>query len=87
MIVVDSKTIRGNRGKHQSSTHIVTAHDGGNRNSIVQVLIEDKSNKITAIPRLLRQLDLRKSIATIDSRVTHTDSVEMSIGVRVITAH
>lgn len=45
LIAVDGKTIRGNRGKHQSPTHIVTAYDGGNRISLGQVAVEDKSNE------------------------------------------
>ncbi|AER21636.1 IS1548 transposase [Streptococcus suis ST1] len=70
LIAIDGKTIRGNRGKHQSPTHIVTAYDGGNRISLGQVAVEDKSNEITAIPRLLYQLDLRKSGVTIDAMGT-----------------
>lgn len=73
LIAIDGKTIRGNRGKHQLPTHIVIAYDGGNRISIGQVAIEDVSAEITAIPRLLRQIDLRKSIVTIDVMGTQTD--------------
>lgn len=80
LIVVDGKTIRGNRGKHQSPTHIVTAYDGGNRNSLVQVAVEDKSNEIPAIPRLLRQLDHRKSVVMIDAVGTQTDIADVTIG-------
>ena len=80
LIAVDGKTIRGNRGKHQSPTHIVTAYDGGNRISLGQVAVEDKSNEITAVPRLLRQLDLRKSVVTIDAMGTQTDIADVIIG-------
>ncbi len=80
LIAVDGKTIRGNRGKHQSPTHIVTAYDGDNRLSLGQVAVEDKSNEITAIPRLLHQLDLRKGIVTIDALGTQTDIVDVIIG-------
>ncbi|MGQ7383479.1 ISAs1 family transposase, partial [Streptococcus suis] len=59
---------------------IVTAYDGGNRLSLGQVAVEDKSNEITAIPRLLRQLDLRKSVVTIDAMGTQTDIVDVIIG-------
>lgn len=82
LIAVDGEMIRGNRGKHQSPTHIVTAYDGGNRTSLGQVAVDDKSNEITAIPRLLRQLDLRKSVVTIDAMGTHTDIVDVIIGGR-----
>lgn len=83
LIAVDGKTIRGNRGKNQSPTYIVTAYDGGNRNSLVQVLVEEKSDEISAFLRLLRQLDLRKSVATIDARGTQADVVDVIIGGKV----
>lgn len=35
-----------------------------------RLAVEDKSNEITAIPRLLCQLDLRKSVVTIDAMGT-----------------
>ena len=44
------------------------------------IAVEDKSNEITAIPRLLHQLDLRKSIVTIDALGTQTDIVDVIIG-------
>ena len=78
LIAVDGKTIRGNRGKHQSPTHIVTAYDGGNRISLGQVAVEDKSNEITAVPRLLRQLDLRKSVVTLDIDLYFSDAKLLS---------
>lgn len=71
LIAVDRKTICGNRGKSQSPTHIVTAYEGTNG----QVAVDNKSNEITAIPRLLRQLDLCKSVVTIDAMGTQPNIV------------
>ena len=76
LIAIDGKTIRGNRSQHQTPAHIVTAYDGTNRLSIGQVLTEEKSNEITAIPRLLRTIDIRKSIVTIDAMGTQTAIVD-----------
>lgn len=54
----------------------MTAYDGGNRISLGQVAVDDKSNEITAIPRLLRMIDIRKGIVTIDAMGTQTAIVE-----------
>lgn len=54
----------------------MTAYDGGNRISLGQVAVDDKSNEITAIPRLLRMIDIRKGIVTIDAMGTQTAIVD-----------
>lgn len=69
-------TMRGNGNTNQRPNHIVTAYDGGNRISLGQVAVDDKSNEITAIPRLLRMIDIRKGIVTIDAMGTQTAIVE-----------
>jgi predicted transposase YbfD/YdcC len=75
-IAIDGKTMRGNGNKDQRPNHIVTAYDGANHLSIGQVVVGEKSNEITAIPRLLRMIDLRKGIVTIDAMGTQTDIVD-----------
>lgn len=79
LISVDGKTIRGNRGKNQKPVHIVTAYDGGHHLSLGQVAVEEKSNEIVAIPQLLRIIDIRKSIVTIDAMGTQTAIVDTII--------
>ncbi|HHH5266348.1 TPA: ISAs1-like element IS1548 family transposase, partial [Streptococcus pyogenes] len=79
LISVDGKTIRGNRGKNQKPVHIVTAYDGGHHLSLGQVAVEEKSNEIVAIPQLLRTIDIRKSIVTIDAMGTQTAIVDTII--------
>lgn len=76
LIAIDGKTMRGNGNKDQRPNHIVTAYDGANHLSIGQVVVGEKSNEITAIPRLLRMIDLRKGIVTIDAMGTQTDIVD-----------
>lgn len=76
LIAIDGKTMRGNGNKHQQPNHIVTAYDGSNQISIGQVVVEEKSNEITAIPRLLRMIDIRKGIVTIDAMGTQTSIVD-----------
>ena len=68
--------MRGNGNKTQRPNHIVTAYDGDNRISLGQVVVEEKSNEITAIPRLLRLIDIRKGIVTIDAIGTQAEIVD-----------
>lgn len=75
MIAIDGKTVQGNRNKNQSLTHIATAYSAENKISF-QITIDDKSNEITAIPRLLRTIDIRKGIVIIDAMGTQTDIVD-----------
>lgn len=64
LIAIDGKTMHENESKKQSPNHIVTAYayDGGNLLSLSQVAVEEKSNEITAIPRLLHLIDIRQGI-------------------------
>lgn len=75
LIAIDGKTIRGNRSQNQAPTHIVTAYSADNKISLSQVAVNEKSNEITAIPRLLRTIDIRKDIVTIDAMGTQTEIV------------
>ena len=60
VIPIDGKTVRrsGRRGSGLAPLHLVSAWAGANHVSWGQVAVEDKSNEITAIPRLLDLLDL-----------------------------
>ncbi|MGT2843841.1 ISAs1 family transposase [Streptococcus hongkongensis] len=79
LISVDGKTIRGNRSKDQRPIHIVTAYDGGQYLSLGQVAVDEKSNEIIAIPQLLRTIDIRKGIVTIDAMGTQSEIVDTII--------
>jgi len=68
IISIDGKTIRGSREQGcKTATHIVSAWADKNELILGQVKVEDKSNEITAIPRLLDALLLKGSIVTIDA--------------------
>jgi len=68
IISIDGKTIRGSRGQGcKTATHIVSAWADKNELILGQVKVENKSNEITAIPRLLDALLLKGSIVTIDA--------------------
>jgi hypothetical protein len=68
-IAIDGKTLRhsGNNPKGWRPLHIVSAWASAAHLSLGQVAVEQKSNEITAIPRLLELLDLQGALVTIDA--------------------
>jgi predicted transposase YbfD/YdcC len=67
LISVDGKTIRGAKVRSKSIFHMVSAFCHANGVSLAQVRTEEKSNEITAIPELLKVLDLAGCIISIDA--------------------
>ena len=69
VIAIDGKTVRRshdrNRGK--KAIHMVSAWAAENSLVLGQVKTDEKSNEITAIPELLRLLDINGCIVTIDA--------------------
>lgn len=68
-IAIDGKTLRRSHDRSQGkgALHLVSAWAAGNHLVLGQVQVDDKSNEITAIPQLLRKLDIRDCIITIDA--------------------
>jgi predicted transposase YbfD/YdcC len=69
LVAIDGKTLRGSYSSRaaQDPLHIVSAWVGENQIVFGQVATEEKSNEITAIPRLLEMLDVRGATITIDA--------------------
>ena len=69
VIAVDGKTARGSRDRKngRNPLHMVSAWATANRLVLGQEATEEKSNEITAIPKLLALLELRGCIVTIDA--------------------
>jgi predicted transposase YbfD/YdcC len=68
-IAIDGKTQRGSarRSVGQSPLHMVSAWSVENHLTLGQVATHAKSNEITAIPELLKVLDLEGAVVTIDA--------------------
>jgi predicted transposase YbfD/YdcC len=66
-IAIDGKTLRGSGSAKLGQLHLVSAWATGQRLSLGQVAVADKSNEITAIPELLDLLDLKGAFVTIDA--------------------
>ena len=75
IIAVDGKTSRRthNRAKGREALHLVSAWACGQRLVLGQEATADKSNEITAIPRLLERLALEGALVTIDAMGTQTE--------------
>jgi len=64
---IDGQTLRGTRGPDGTCLHVVSAWAAEYRLTLAQVVVADKSNEITAIPEVLRLLDLHGALVTIDA--------------------
>lgn len=72
VIAIDGKTLRRSHGVARNPLHMVSAFCTESAMVIGQVATEEKSNEITAIPRLLDFLDLDGAILTIDAMGAQT---------------
>lgn len=69
LVAIDGKTLRRSHDAPQGlgPLHIVSAWASEHGITLGQVATEEKSNEITAIPVLLRQIELKKTLITIDA--------------------
>jgi predicted transposase YbfD/YdcC len=69
VVAIDGKTLRGShdRGIGKDAIHLVSAWASQSRLVLAQRKVDDKSNEITAIPEVLRLLDLAGCTVTLDA--------------------
>jgi len=69
LIAIDGKTLRRSfdRAHGKAAVHMVSAWCDANAMVLGQVATDDKSNEITAIPRLLKLIDVTGAVVTIDA--------------------
>jgi predicted transposase YbfD/YdcC len=69
VVALDGKTVRRSfdSAKGQSAIHLVSAWASANRLVLGQIKVDAKSNEITAVPELLRALELAGCIVTGDA--------------------
>lgn len=66
-VAVDGKTICGSANEDHQAYHVVSAWVAENQITLGQLVTEEKSNEITAIPALLDVLDVAGSTVTVDA--------------------
>ena len=74
ILAIDGKTQRGNGNKNQKANHIVSAVDEDGF-CLGEKRVNEKSNEITAIPKLLDTLNVKGHIITTDAMGCQTDIV------------
>lgn len=80
IIAIDGKTIRGAKSKGKKSPiHMVSAFACTNNLVLGQVKTAEKSNEITAIPKLLEILSIKNTVVTIDAMGCQTNIADKII--------
>ncbi len=80
VISIDGKTVRGSRKSgNKSAIHMVSAFSEANNLILGQIKTAEKSNEITAIPELIKLLDIEGCTVTIDAMGCQTKIAETII--------
>ncbi len=67
VIAIDGKTIRGSKSQSHKAYHVISAFVAENQLVLGELVTEEKSNEITAVPELLDSLNIENSIVTADA--------------------
>lgn len=80
-IAIDGKALRRtfDRAAGQNMLHLVSAWSTANGITLGQVAVDEKSNEITAIPKLLQAVDLTDATVTIDAMGCQKDIAKQII--------
>ncbi len=74
VVPIDGKTIRGAKSNGKKSPfHMVSAWASNNNMVLGQVKVSEKSNEITAIPKLLELISIKDCVITIDAMGCQVD--------------
>lgn len=79
VIAVDGKTIKGSKSKEHKAYHVVSAFVADNQITLGEVMVDEKSNEITAVPELLDMLYLDNTIITANAMSCQKTIVEKII--------
>ena len=73
VVAIDGKQARRTKDEKKKPLHVVSAFSAECGLILGQLACEEKSNEITAIPKLLEQLELKGCIVTIDAMGTQSE--------------
>jgi predicted transposase YbfD/YdcC len=80
LVSIDGKTARGSFAGERGPLHLVSAWVAENATVLGELAVEDKSNEIVAIPKLVELLDLRGATVTIDAMGCQRAIAEAIVG-------
>jgi hypothetical protein len=69
-VAIDGKTVRGSRDGDKSPIHLLSAIVHGRGTVIAQVAVDCKTNEITRVGALFKDVDLREAVVTSDALLT-----------------
>ena len=72
-VAIDDKALRGSRTKDHRHIHAVSAWACDKGLTLAQAFVDEKSNEITAIPELLKMLNLEGAIVSLDAMGTQRE--------------
>ncbi len=67
VVAIDGKTICGSGNAKHKAYHVVSAFVAENQITLGEIVVDEKSNEITAVPALLELVDVEGSIVTADA--------------------
>lgn len=76
VVAVDGKTIRGSENANHKAYHVVSAFVAKNQITLGEIALSEKSNEITAVPELLKLVDIEDAIVTADAMSCQKKIVE-----------
>lgn len=81
VVAIDGKKLRRSfdAASGKSAIHLVSAWATANQITLGQIAVDDKSNEITAIPKLLEILEITGSLVTIDAMGCQTEIAQKII--------
>ena len=82
VVAIDGKSIRGSKSESHKAYHVVSAFAAENQLVLGELVTEEKSNEITAVPELLDSLNVAGSIVTADAMSCQKTIVQKICGKR-----
>lgn len=73
-IAIDGKALRGSKTKEDRHIHAVSAWACDQGLTLAQAFVDEKSNEITAVPELLKMLNLEGAVVSLDAMGTQRDN-------------
>jgi len=72
-VSIDGKTLRGSRRQEAPGVHLLSAFSHRLGLTLGQVAVDDKTNEITAVQDLLKELILEGRVVTVDAMLTQKE--------------
>ncbi len=72
-IAIDGKSICGSGNSKHKAYHVVSAFVAENQLTLGEIVVDEKSNELSAVPELLDLIDVEGAIVTADAMSCHKD--------------